>query len=200
MRSYRNLPAGYQLARTIDLRQQPVLMLWLNLVGVGLLFLFGWLFLRLATLLRSQVRSSPAFTFALPSGFVAILGIVIAFVTVLLLHELVHGACFWLITHSRPRFGLQAAYAYAAAPDWFIARNPYLIVGLAPLVLISLVGLLLLPWLPNALLLPWIFALAVNASGSIGDLYIIGWLLRRPASALVNDHGDCIHIYLPGTP
>jgi hypothetical protein len=124
---------------------------------------------------------------------------VIAFAAVLLLHELVHGAFFWLITRSRPVFGLQAAYAYAAAPNWYIPRNPYLVVGLAPLILLTLTGVALLPWLPAALLLPWIFALAVNASGSIGDVYIIGWLLTRPAGALVNDHGDCIHIYLPGS-
>lgn len=188
------LPAEYELARAIDLRQQPRLMLGLNLIGLGLLLVFGWLFAWLAAGLRSP---GEAISFSLPSGLAAILGIGVAFGVVLLLHELVHGACFWLITRARPRFGLQLAYAYASAPQWYIPRNPYLVVGLAPFVLISLVGAILLPWLPEALVLPWIFALAVNASGSIGDLYIVGWLLRRPSSALVNDHGDCIHIYLP---
>jgi hypothetical protein len=122
---------------------------------------------------------------------------VAAFVAVLVLHELVHGLCFWWINRARPRFGLQLAYPYAAAPEWYIPRNPYLIVGLAPLILISLLGVVMLPWLPQPLLLPWILALAVNASGSVGDVYVIGWLLTRPASALVNDHGDCIQIYLP---
>lgn len=198
MSAQTTLPTAYQLTRTIDLRKQPVLMLWLNLIGLGLLLLFGWLFFSLASRLRPQAGLSPSFTIDLPSGLTAVLAIAVAFVAVLLLHELVHGAFFWLITRHRPRFGLQAAYAYAAAPDWYIPRNPYLVVGLAPLVLITLTGVALLPWLPAALLLPWIFALAINASGSIGDVYIIAWLLARPASALVNDHGDCIHIYLPG--
>jgi hypothetical protein len=193
----RSLPAEYQLARSIDLRQEPKLMLWLNLVGLGLLVLFGWLFLWLAEGLRSPTLAEPSISISLPSGIAAILGTVVAFVGVLVLHELVHGLCFWLITRARPRFGLQLAYAYASAPEWFIQRNPYLVVGLAPLILISLLGVALLPWLPGSLLLPWVFALAVNASGSVGDLYIIGWLLGRPASALVNDHGDCIRIYLP---
>lgn len=192
-----SLPASYQLARTIDLRKQPALMLWLNLIGLGLLLLFGWLFFWLATRLRPPAGLSLSFTLKLPSGLAAVLAIIVAFAAVLLLHEMIHGAFFWLITRSRPHFGLQAAYAYAAAPDWYIPRNPYLVVGLAPLALITLGGVALLPWLPAALLLPWIFALAVNAAGSIGDVYIVGWLLTRPASALVNDHGDCIHIYLP---
>lgn len=195
MSAHPTLPSGYELARTIDLRVQPALMLGLNLIGLGLLLLFAWFFFWLAARLRPQAGPNLSFSLGLP----AILAIIVAFAAVLLLHELVHGACFWLITRSRPRFGLQAAYAYAAAPDWYIPRNPYLIVGLAPLVLITLVGIALLPWLPTVLLLPWIFALSVNASGSVGDVYIITWLLSRPAGALVNDHGDSIHIYLPHT-
>jgi hypothetical protein len=193
------LPPDYQLALTIDLRKQPGLMLLLNLIGLGLLLVFGWLFFWLAVRLNPQAGLSLSFSFNLPSGLSAVLVIVASFAAVLLLHELVHGAFFWLVTRSRPHFGLQAAYAYAAAPDWYIPRNPYLVVGLSPLILISLAGVALLPWLPAALVLPWVFALAVNASGSVGDVYIIARLLAGPPSAVVNDHGDCIHIYLPQT-
>jgi len=34
---------------------------------------------------------------------------------VLLAHELVHGAFFWIFSRSRPVFGLRIGYAYAAA-------------------------------------------------------------------------------------
>lgn len=193
----KTLPSSYQLIHTIDLRQQPALMLALNVIGLALLLVFAWLFFWLASVLRPQAGLTLSFAINLPSSLKAILAILVAFISVLLLHELVHGAFFWLITRTRPRFGLQAAYAYASAPEWFIPRNPYLIIGLAPLLLITILGIALLPWVPAGLLLPWIFALAVNASGSVGDVYIITWLLARPASALVNDHGDCIHIYLP---
>jgi len=83
-----------------------------------------------------------------PSGWITVLAILLALVAVLLLHELVHGAFFWLITRSRPRFGLQITYAYAAAPDCYIPRNPYLVVGLSPLVLITLAGIVMLPLIP----------------------------------------------------
>ena len=197
MSAYPSLPGDYQLTRSIDLRKHSSLLLWLNLVGFGLLLLFAWLFFWLAARLRAPVEPGVSISDIPPSGWVTFLTIVLALVAVLFLHELVHGAFFWLITRSRPRFGLKITYAYAAAPDWYIARNPYLAVGLAPLVLITLVGVALLPWLPAALVLPWVLALALNASGSVGDLYIIGWLLARPASALVNDHGDSIHFFLP---
>lgn len=193
MTAHSSLPAGYHLTRTIDLRSQPALVIWMNLIGLGLFLPFAWLFFWLAVRLRPMSAPRPSFTINL----LTLLLIIFAFLAVLLLHECVHGAFFWCVTRTRPRFGVQAAYAYAAAPDWYIPRNPYLIIGLAPLVLITLVGLAVLPWLPAFLWLPWIFALSVNASGSIGDVYIIFWLLSRPASVLVNDHGDCIQIYQP---
>ncbi|OGO35046.1 MAG: hypothetical protein A2W35_20075 [Chloroflexi bacterium RBG_16_57_11] len=199
MKPRQNLPSGYQLVRSIDLRKQPGLLLWLNLIGLGLLLLFAWLFFWLAARLRALAEPGVSPSSAPPAGWVTFLVIVLALVAVLLLHELVHGAFFWLITRSRPRFGLKITYAYAAAPDWYIPRNPYLVIGLAPLILITLVGVALLPLLPAALVLPWVLALALNASGSVGDVYIIGWILARPANALVNDHGDCINIYFPGT-
>ena len=199
MSAFPNLPDGYGLARTIDLRKQPGLLLWLNLIGLVLLLLFAWLFFWLAARLHAPVGPGLSSTGDPPAAWVTVLAIVLAFVTILLLHELVHGAFFWLITRSRPRFGLQITYAYAAAPDWYIPRNPYLVVGLAPLILITLAGVALLPLLPDVWVLPWVLALALNASGSVGDVYIIGWLLARPASVLVNDHGDSIHFYLPGS-
>jgi Putative zincin peptidase len=200
MPAHLNLPDGYTLACSIDLRNQPRLLLWLNLVGLGLLFLFAWLFFWLAVRLRLAVDSGLSSSNVPPAWWVTVVAILLAFAIVLLAHELVHGAFFWLITRSRPHFGLQITYAFAAAPEWYISRNPYLVVGLAPLVLITLAGVALLPLLPNALILPWVLALALNASGSVGDVYIIGYLLARPACTLVNDQGDSIHFYLPETP
>jgi Putative zincin peptidase len=199
MRAYPRLPDGYRLASSIDLRNQAGLLLWLNLVGLGLLLLFAWLFFWLAARLRSTANSGQSSSGVQPAGWITILAILLAFAAVLLIHELVHGAFFWLITRSRPRFGLQITYAFASAPDWYIPRNPYLVVGLSPLVLITLAGIALMPLLPEALVLPWVLALALNASGSVGDVYIIGTLLTQPATILVNDHGDSIHFYLPGS-
>jgi hypothetical protein len=199
LKARQDLPSGYRLARSIDLRKQPGLLLWLNLVGLGLLLLFAWLFNWLASELRAPTEPVSSAAGALFGGWETILVIVPALVAVLLLHELVHGLFFWLLTRSRPYFGLKITYAYAAAPDWYIPRNPYLVVGLSPLTLITLVGVALMPVLPEAWVLPWVLALALNASGSVGDVYIIGWLLSQPGDTLVNDHGDSIHFYLPGS-
>ena len=82
-----------------------------------------------------------------------------------------------------------------AAPDWYLPRNPYLIVGLAPLVLLTVLGLGLLPVLPRSVLPPAWFALTFNAAGAVGDMVVVGWLLTKPRSVLVNDEGDKFSVF-----
>lgn len=189
------LPNDYTLLRDIDLSKDTSLMLKLNLVGLALFLGCLWLFAWLAAWLRPDLGGPTSFggKIDLP-GLAAIL---LAFGLILIVHEGVHGLFFWLFTGSRPVFGLKAAYAYAAAPGWYIPRNRYLWVGLAPLIVISLAGLLILPRLPSGWLLAWLLALATNASGAIGDLYVVGWLLGQSPDVLVNDHGDGMRVYAP---
>jgi hypothetical protein len=126
---------------------------------------------------------------------VEILLLVLVLAVMLVMHELAHGLLFWIFTRQRPRFGLRLAYAYAAAPDWFLPRNHYLPVALAPLALLSLAGLLVLPFMPAGWLLLWWFFLTGNASGAVGDLYVAGWLLRQSPTVLVKDYGDRIDVF-----
>jgi hypothetical protein len=194
MKSSRTLPDHYTLLHKLDLSSDHRLLVILNLVGLVMFFVFGGLFVRLAGMLLPEGRP--------PVGEVAwlpyLLGILAASVLVILLHELVHGLFFWLATGSQPHFGFRLAYAYAAAPGWYIPRNFYVLVGLAPLVLISLLGVALIPFISIYWLYILIFALTINASGAVGDVYIVGWLLLRPADTLVNDRGDGIWFYRPG--
>lgn len=189
------LPNDYRLIRDIDLSKDHLLMIKLNLIGLALFLGFAWLFAWLAGLIRPDLAGP-----RLWSGKIdlpALIGIGLAFGLILILHEGVHGLFFWLFTGSRPVFGLKATYAYAAAPGWYLPRNRYLWVGLSPLVVISAAGLLLLPFLSAQWLLAWLLALTTNASGAIGDLYVVGWLLGQSRQVLVNDHGDGMRVYGP---
>ncbi len=197
MRPLRTLPGTYTLRREVDLSKDQPPLVKLNLVGIVLFFVFAGLFGGIATVLQPRLARSGLLSGTFEVNLFTILGVVLAFILVLVLHEAVHGAFFWIFTRARPMFGLKAAYAYAAAPDWYIPRNAYLVVGLSPLVVISLAGVVLLPLIPPGLVLPWLFALATNASGAVGDLYIVGWLLTQPAQTLVQDRGDGMCIFTP---
>jgi hypothetical protein len=65
-------------------------------------------------------------------------------------------------------------------------RNQYLVVGLTPLVVITLAGISFTLVSP-ALASYTIFATAGNISGAAGDLWAVQRLLRQPYSMLVED-------------
>ena len=69
-------------------------------------------------------------------------------------------------------------------------------VALAPLAVISLVGLALMPFLPGELAL-WIgVAVVVNAAGAIGDLWMTSVALHFDPSALIQDLEDGMRIFV----
>jgi hypothetical protein len=103
---------------------------------------------------------------------------------------------FWF-TRTRPVFAFRGYYAYAAAPGWYFPRRQYMLVSLAPLVLLSLLGLVLLAFVPAGWFLTVISFVAFNGSGAIGDLAVFIWLLRQPSTCLAYDVGEAVTLYLP---
>lgn len=167
-------------------------MLALNLLGLLLLPLFGWFFFLIISALRPELNDS---TLQPTSFSLDLVSILIALILVIVLHELAHGLFFWLFTKERPKFGFKLVYAYAAAPGWYFPRSQFIIIGLAPLVLISLGGLLLIAVLPLHWMPALYIAIVLNAAGAVGDLAVVAWLLNRPAHTYVQDEGPRMTLY-----
>ncbi len=196
MKPVKELDPAYLYAGEINVKNRKIAIA-LNLAGLALLFLFGRLFLQLGSAIRPEIESSALFSvFAI----VDLLAMVLGLIGVLILHELVHGFFFWLFTGERPKFGLHILYAYAAAPDWYIPRNRFFVVGLAPFAGLSLAGLLLLPFVPFPAVPILLFCLIFNAAGSVGDLAVGGWLLSQPKNLMVNDTGPSMAFYKAASP
>lgn len=187
----RDLPPSYLQSRTLDLASQPGLMILLNVVGLLLFFAFGLAFLYLAVIFYPGIP----FGFSEFTALWGILAFLLVYFLVLLLHELVHGLFFVVFTRSRPHFGVKQMYAYACAPDWYIPRNQFLVIGLAPFILITLAGFILMPLTSSNVATLTLFAMAINASGAIGDLYTVVWILRFPVESYVCDQGEKFTIY-----
>ena len=197
LRATRTLPPGYTLRANFSLKNKNTLLL-MNLAGVVGLILSGWLFSTAALALQPAERVSllslringldTLWTVA------AVLGVMAA---VILVHEAVHGLGFWLLCGVRPTFAFRGAYAYAAAPGWYLPRDRYLLTGLAPLVLISLLCLGLIAVVPAGWVFPLVLAAVLNASGAVGDIWVAGLLLRQPRQALAIDEGDQVTIFAP---
>jgi hypothetical protein len=167
---------------------------WLLQIPALLGFLiFGFLFLWWTIWLRPGLFSS--FSTGLVFRLVDLLFMVMIFAVFIVLHELVHGAFFWIYSRSRPRFGFRGGYAYAAAPGWFFPRSQYLVIALAPLLLLSILGMVLVAVVPAGALAAILFGMVANAAGAVGDMWIAFKVIRERRKILIEDLGDGMNFY-----
>lgn len=118
---------------------------------------------------------------------------------VLIVHEWVHGITMQAYG-ARPKYGIiwKGLMLYASAPGYAFRRNQYLVIALAPLVVLSLLaclGILLLAGSVIVWMLP-VYAVT-NGGGAIGDVWMSLIVLRYPSYAYVVDERDGMRIFLP---
>ncbi len=194
MRPSQSLPPTPALAWEVNLKHNTRLNILLQVVGifwVGLVVVFLW---QVFALLRPA-----GMELLLPGDIFVFLGeFLLAMVVSISLHELVHGAFFWWFAKYPPKFGIGPGYAYAAMPGWYFPKRQYLVVGLAPLVGLTMLGLLFVAFLPGWLLAPFFWGMVLNAGGAIGDIYICLRIAREAEDVWVKDLGDGFEVYRRG--
>ncbi len=165
-----------------------------TLIGMGILalFAFGFFFTSLYTLFTGETG------FEFTSGG-TILSSVALFIGTVVLHELIHGV-FMSIYGGKPSYGAGIAhfilpYFYATTKTLTLfPRNQFIVIAIAPLVVISLVGITIMAAFPS--LVQWIFIpFIVNASGAVGDLWTTRNVLRYPKHVLLEDQKNELIIY-----
>jgi hypothetical protein len=197
MRATKTLPADYQHQKILDLSSSRV-MLWLNIAAIPILFFFGWLFSQLMILIN-PVNPFPKGIWGIITAFTGlqIIALPISILLMLVFHEMVHGIFFWIFTHERPKFAFKGIYAYAAAPGWFLPRGQYVVVGLSPLIVISLLSIFLSP-IVSLNIIPYLFLIAIfNAAGALGDMVVVYWVIRQANKPLIQDQGDKFLAFWP---
>jgi hypothetical protein len=111
---------------------------------------------------------------------------IIGYILILPIHELIHAAAF-AFWGGKPYFGAKLPYAlYCGAKDQLFHRNQYFVIGLAPLLVITLAGIIFILISP-VLASYTLFALIGNFSGAAGDIWVVRKLSHRPRSILVED-------------
>jgi hypothetical protein len=194
MQPTQTLPENYILAWDVNMKRDKRLNIILQVVGLGWMVLAGWL---LASVL---IWMRPDFSEAVRTGIsgnllLGLLLILVVMAIAIVFHELVHGFLFWFFARRRPEFGVGQGYAFAAMPDWYFPKGQYLIIGLGPLVGLTLLGMAIMAFAP----LNWlglVFAgVVINAGGAIGDLYVCWRIAREADNVWVKDIGDGFQVY-----
>lgn len=162
---------------------QPVVLTWIVLALP--LFLVGiWLF-GAVYLLTHGVQE---FGIGIPEFLV----LLVITTGLLVLHELVHALAMRRMG-AAPSFGADillkiAPVLYTIAPGHRFSRREYLVVALAPMIVVSGLGAVWVAIGPfGGELVP---PLALHLSGCIGDLWMAGVILGQPAETTFEDRRD----------
>jgi hypothetical protein len=191
------LPPGYREAEHLVLLDADNIIqlnvLALGLLGIGMAAMLAWRVV--AIQLRGVLPGDGGFSLPWWAWGLLLLVVVIP------LHEGLHGLAIRWAGH-RPRFGmmLNKGAFYATADDALFRRGEFIIVALAPLVGITLLGMILTVLLPDDLGYYAALLVALNAGSAIGDVWMVRAVLRYPATVLVRDEADSIRLYTPITP
>lgn len=197
LKARQNLPDSHVQCWELDLARNQRAALALNAVAIPLVIFFGWVFMEAASNLRPDIVGRLYVTRLSPYPAVFFLIFLSVVVGTMIIHEAIHGLFFWIFTRSKPIFGLKLLFAYAGAPQWYIPRNQYAVIGLAPITIITIAGFGLIAWmsLPAAQLV--LAAVILNASGAVGDLYVTGKVMAQPPDVLVRDNGVGFVMFAP---
>ncbi len=157
-------------------------------------FLFGLLFASLAISL-GKLPLSGSFSLGLRESGALLIGVVLTLVA----HELTHGLAMRL-AGATPRYGIiwKGLMLYATSPGHAYQRNTYVVILLAPFVLISTLAVLGIWLVPGSQWVAlFIICGTVNASGAIGDLWMMQIALRYPSTAMMMDARDGMRVFVP---
>ena len=186
----RTSPPQYQVVATVRLTR-PLALQWLVGSVVGFFVFAYWFGVAVATI---QGRSLEPITIAQPSTAELSIWFVAALVLVAVVvasHELIHGFVMSAVGGS-PRYGVGISafllpYAYAGTEATNYTRTQLLVALLAPFVVITAAGLGA-SIVVSSSALPLL--LAVNAAGSIGDLWMAAVVAQYPADVRIGPLPD----------
>ena len=163
------------------------------MLGAFLLILpFGALFAWVGSIINHRFVAGDFLHILPPTNLYII--IPIALVTIIM-HEVIHGLCDWVLSQSRPEFGFKLHPYTKLAPGVYISRDRGLLYTLAPAITVSLLGLIAIPHLSSGATAWTFLVITVNAAASCGDYVVAMWLLRQPRQALWGAEGVLNVVY-----
>ncbi len=180
------LPAGYESALTIDATNKKIA-LWMNLAALIPLIPALLLALRMIGNAGAVIPMQKMLLF---------IGAMLLYIV---LHELVHGAAYRMLTRRKLSFGLKLTCAYCGVPDIYCYRRTALISLLAPFTVFTIIFAALALFLDDTILRAFsVVLLGMHLGGCSGDLYDT-WLYLtrfRDPLTLMRDTGPAQTFYV----
>lgn len=187
------LPKGYVAVKTIDAKK-PMIAIIFNLLAIAIFVIFvmiAYMIFQPQNIWQQLIESINDLRY-----WIFLLMIIIY----MILHELLHGLAYKLLTKQKLTFGLTLSVAYCGVPHIYTYRRTSLIALLTPFVVFTI--LLTIPLFILKCDIDIIYCsmlLGLHIGGCIGDLYdacLLFFQYRDPLT-LINDNGPMQVIYVP---
>ena len=185
---FKELPNEYKEIYSIDAKDKKI----------GIILNVGCLILMLITFLITINIKFPRITFDIDTNFlIAMILFFLIMLIYIVLHELVHGLFYKILTKEKLTFGLSWSCAYCGVPNVFVKRNATVITCLAPFVIFNIIYIVLICALPpNIYTFIITILFSYHIGGCIGDLYLsLLLLIKYNKETIVNDTGAKQIIY-----
>lgn len=189
MENNTQLPTGYTQILHVDMQKDKKLALLVN----GLCLVIAVLmFIAAAFFVPIQLMFDFSDGMAMYWGRLGV--VLIGMLIYIVLHEAVHGIFMKLFSGIRPKYGFTGLYAYAGS-DAYFGKKHYIIIALAPVVILGAVLAALNLVCPTDWFWVIYFLQVINISGAAGDYYVTYKFSRFPSDILVHDTGVAMTVY-----
>lgn len=166
----------------INLIDNKKMLVWLNIGSIALLM---GIFI---------VYGIVGISFELDFDFPLFAVFLIVMIGSLFLHEGIHGIFFWLFNNQKKvKFGFKNGMLYAMSPGTFYSKGKFLLIGISPFVVLTMIYLAVGRYYPNGALLLFAF----HTAGCTGDFYYVYLLAKKAKGLLVEDTEQGITFYYP---
>jgi hypothetical protein len=191
------LPSSYALYRHFDETKYKKVT-WVIIALGGLVFWISFVvFNNLAGILRPEYQIVERLQFQLSmERLIALFRVLLPVALVLILHEGIHAGLLWLYTKERPKIVATFEGIGGIAvrmPAWYLSRNAFLIINLAPVCLMTLAIPFLILVSPHTAINILVFCAALNFAGSLSDMISSAYIFSHPATTYLDTNGSLFH-------
>lgn len=197
IKSFNALPDNYQLDYQIDMLKDKKELLLVNIYSLLILvpvIVVYYLILKFTD--KSLAFSFNSDMLVNDNLIIRTITLIVSLFLYIVVHEIIHAIFFKLATKEKVKFGFHGVMASACVPGVYFYKKPYLLAGLAPAIIMSVVFIIPM-FFVNGLDLLFFFTLfAVHISGCAGDFYIAIRLIKYPSDTLIEDTGTGMKFFI----
>lgn len=180
---YEKLPTGYVCKKIIDGTNKKI----------GIIFNILCLVIgSIVCIISYFIKQVDIFTTVERNDLmVALFIFLISLILTIIIHELLHGLAYKILTKQKLTFGLTLSVAFCGVPNIYVSKKTALISVLLPFAFFTVFYIILIAILPNNIYAMFaILAFGVHTGGCVGDLYAAYILLFKMSNkCLMNDTG-----------